>query len=304
MIVSSHLYNLFVLYKNKPFIFVKPVENYGGLLIWKGAEKLATLAGINYKSINTKEFLQNNYDIKTAIYIHGGGGSNTFWVKNGAIDSLLKAITTYRGPVVLGPETFVDDKESLKGIIKVSSNYRKAEEISIFARERYSYQFLKNSLLKGIKIELDHDTALNLSVSDFDIMDVTSKYILYAIRRDMEKINIPNKDYFALWLDPIWQCRNFNEWFTLHARARKIFTNRLHSAILGSILGKPTALLPNSYHKNIGVWEYSLKDRGVEWHEDITTPYWNKYINTIPFIERAVSSCRFQSLMQILYGAR
>ena len=42
--------------------------------------------------------------------------------------------------------------------------------------------------------------------------------------------------------------------------AEEVFTDRLHVAILGSILGKKVTLYGNVYHKNRGVWEYSLRD--------------------------------------------
>ena len=39
-----------------------------------------------------------------------------------------------------------------------------------------------------------------------------------------------------------------------------VYTDRLHVAILAAILGKKTSLYPNSYHKNRGVFEYSLSN--------------------------------------------
>jgi len=51
------------------------------------------------------------------------------------------------------------------------------------------------------------------------------------------------------------------------ANASTIITNRLHSAIIGAILGKNVELFRNSYHKNRSVWEYSLQSKGVKWIE-------------------------------------
>jgi len=42
---------------------------------------------------------------------------------------------------------------------------------------------------------------------------------------------------------------------------RRVHTDRLHVAILGSIVGKETTLYGNRYHKNHGVYRYSLKGK-------------------------------------------
>ena len=66
-------------------------------------------------------------------------------------------------------------------------------------------------------------------------------------------------------LDPVFFCKDFTHWVRLHMGAKSIITNRTHSSILGTILGKETTLFPSSYHKNLSVWEYSLKKRNVQW---------------------------------------
>lgn len=59
------------------------------------------------------------------------------------------------------------------------------------------------------------------------------------------------------------------EEFCEHIRGAKvIITNRLHIAIFGSLLGKKVHLLPGSYHKIAGVYEYSLKaNPSVQFHQ-------------------------------------
>ena len=73
-------------------------------------------------------------------------------------------------------------------------------------------------------------------------------------------------------LDPALYATSFEHWLRLHAGARQIISSRTHSAIAGSILGKPTIMLPGSYHKNRSIWEYVLKDRGVVWGETLEPP--------------------------------
>ena len=52
------------------------------------------------------------------------------------------------------------------------------------------------------------------------------------------------------------------------ANADRIFTDRLHVAILAHTLGKEATLYDNRYHKNRGVYEYSLrKNRKIRFVE-------------------------------------
>ena len=58
----------------------------------------------------------------------------------------------------------------------------------------------------------------------------------------------------------------------MHVYAKSISTNRLHSAILGAICGKPVTLGPSSSHKNKSVWQYSLASGNVRWAHSIEPP--------------------------------
>jgi exopolysaccharide biosynthesis predicted pyruvyltransferase EpsI len=55
---------------------------------------------------------------------------------------------------------------------------------------------------------------------------------------------------------------DFDHFTTLIRDAALIVTDRLHCAVLGSMLGKRVVLRPGSYHKNQGVFEYSLSAPG------------------------------------------
>jgi Glycosyl transferase family 2/Polysaccharide pyruvyl transferase len=59
--------------------------------------------------------------------------------------------------------------------------------------------------------------------------------------------------------------RDLDNYFQLAAGYRHLVTDRLHFAIIGLILGRRVTLLPNLYHKNLGMWETWLKDLGCEW---------------------------------------
>lgn len=110
-----------------------------------------------------------------------------------------------------------------------------------------------------------------------------NSYKLYAIRDDKERASVARESKpFRLWLDPVSVAGSFDEWVQYHARTEKVITNRLHSAILGAILGKRVTLLPNSYHKNRSVHSYSLEERGVTWKEKIEKTLTDRFLSVLP----------------------
>jgi exopolysaccharide biosynthesis predicted pyruvyltransferase EpsI len=115
---------------------------------------------------------------------------------------------------------------------------------------------------ENVHIHLSHDTSLYLLKEDFSLQNWNKSYILIAPRNDREsavtwdkrKIRSPTRILFG----DIVKLDNFNDYVNIIWNARQIYTDRLHNAILSAILGKETFLYPNSYHKNKGVYEFSL----------------------------------------------
>ena len=109
-----------------------------------------------------------------------------------------------------------------------------------------------------VEVIHDHDTALNLTLSDFETSGV-SHMRLIALRRDKEAppALVPPDS-----IDLVRSCECFEDWLSLHTAAEEIVTNRLYSAIVGVILGHSVTLLPNSYFKNRAVWEVLAGSEG------------------------------------------
>lgn len=300
-IASKKLFNLFKKSKSSKFIFVKSGGNFGDYLIYKGAEKIARLANISFQSVSHEEFINSKYPEGVVIYIHGGGGFNPLWSGTPIIE-LHKSITTHSGVTILGPQTFFTDEAYLQKFIIPIFEKSIAKKIYLFTRDITSLEALKEKVPSYVELEIDNDTALNLCAED--ILRPSSckgDFVLYAIREDKELVNIARKDFLSVWLDPIKFCKDFDHWVFLHNRAKRIITNRLHSAIVGVILGKPVELLPNSYHKNRSVWEYSLQQRGVQWSDDMPVTKITSIINSIYPLKRLVSSYKFQAWFRSLY---
>ena len=79
-------------------------------------------------------------------------------------------------------------------------------------------------------------------------------------------------------------------------------TDRLHSAILGTILGIPVTLMPNSYHKNRAVWEYSLSERGVKWLDELKMSRVASAINSLSLMKEITQSHLFERFFKLYYG--
>ena len=85
------------------------------------------------------------------------------------------------------------------------------------------------------------------------------------LRRDGE--SVVAKRWFSR--DPVRICKTPTQYLGLAARYQQIVTDRLHFAICGLIVGRDTTLLPNSYHKNRGMYETWLKPLGCRFAENV-----------------------------------
>jgi len=302
-IVSNKLLNLFKQFKDRKFLFIEPGGNFGDTLIYLGAHKLANLSHVKFESLNYQQFIRLDLSNNDIIYIHGSGGFVPWW-SGRPIKIFRKAISFSKNIVILGPTTFSTDKDFLKKTLIQDIKNGKTRNFYIFAREHVSYNILKELLPSKYNIYLDHDTALNLCSEDFLLTKGKGNFTLYSIREDKESLNVITPDFFSICLDPIRFCYSFEHWLMLHAQAKNIITNRLHSAILGSILNIPTTLLPNSYHKNHSVWEFSLSKRGVKWISTISQKKISCIINSIHPLKKALRTSYFINFLQLLYGVR
>lgn len=305
---SRVLFELFKQYERRQFVFVRPGGNFGDLLIYQGAEKLAHQAGIEFKTVSHPEFMSSDYNRDIVVYIHGGGGFNNWW--SGTPMSILdKAVKTHRGVVISGPQTCSADLSFLENRIGGCFKNAVSEAIFVFARDKVSFSLLEKIVPQSVAMKLDHDTAMNVRITDLPREAASSRgrYLLYAIREDKEKVRVANKRYLSVWLDPVSYCRDFSHWLMMHAKAKAIVTNRIHSATLGSILGKPTTLLPNNYHKNRAIWEYSLKDQGVRWQDSLSaTEVADSSIENNPLLRSLLRSSAVNTFLgwsyRILHG--
>lgn len=301
-VVSNNLFQLFREFSTRPFLFIEPGGNSGDSLIYKGAYKLAAQACLPFRAATHEEVIDrlDSVPSDTVIYIHGSGGFVPLWSGRPSA-ALRRLIATFKGTVILGPSTFSEDVDYLKRSFIDDLPGARCRRLFLFTREHTSYLVLKRCLPAWVELLEDHDTALNLGAGDLDGSCIRQKYSFYAIRTDKEVCPAVTMNVFSSQLDPVPYSRSFEEWFLFHARAREIVTNRLHSSILGAVLGKPTTLMPNSYHKNRSVWEFSLADRGVSWREALPVNPFSTWVSSRVWIRRLRFSHSAQRLIKFYF---
>lgn len=247
--------------------------------------------------------MTESYDDETVIYLHGSGGYNPWW-SGTPMKELKKASETHRGILIQGPSTVHTDEDFLQKYISDPLSETSLEKIFFYTRECTSYDVLKSVLPGQVDLQTDHDTALHLEASEIPgADDGAGAHTFYAIRNDKESRAVTRKRKpFRMWFDPVSSSSSFEEWVGHHARAGAVVTNRLHSAVVSTILVKPTVLLPNSYHKNRSVYEFSLADRGAEWKEKIDTTTLDQFLSCLPaWITSSTRLARTVSTIQGLF---
>jgi exopolysaccharide biosynthesis predicted pyruvyltransferase EpsI len=298
--------------RDRPWIFLRNLGNWGDDLLFTGAEVLATRAGVKWTSYETPEFEKLKIPEDYCIYLQGGGGFND-WSSGRAFENLRHALARNVHLVVQGPMSVGGDLQWLTEKFAKSMQSINCHNFRIFAREHYTYEAFAELGIDNSSsiVHLDHDTALSLTRNDVlklaELIEMPDgNYDLVVMREDPEQ---PSRTPASarsfpvtsgLIIDPAYEADSFRHWLRLHLFARSITTNRLHSSILGCIAGKRVALGPGSYHKNRSVWEQSLSENGAAWVEQLRAPR-TRLWNYLP--ERLQDSYKLRQLRLAMYRA-
>jgi exopolysaccharide biosynthesis predicted pyruvyltransferase EpsI len=213
--------------------------NYGDSLIWHGTKILLSELNISENCVEIDSSKSSD-----TLFVDGGGNFVDYY--SDVRDFLNKKRDLYREIVIL-PHTIFGDKQ-IDTLNKLSGN------VTVFCREKISFDFVKQHLLKG-NVYLWHDCAF---YNDFP-KSQDGKGVLNAFRKDKESIldSIPNINddisYNGFATKPL------DEFINSLKQYEEINTDRLHLAISATLLGKKVNLFPNSYYKNKAVFDYSLK---------------------------------------------
>ncbi|MCC7086816.1 MAG: polysaccharide pyruvyl transferase family protein [Pirellulales bacterium] len=219
--------------RGKRIGYVRPVGNVGDQLIEWATFQLFDKFGIHWNVVSLEQ--PPNAD---ELVFGGGGNMGSFYQANW---NLREKAMSFGIPMTILPQSFMTAEDR--------PFHR------VYLRERRSFKFCPTGIFAP-------DLALGLEYAN----SILPQHDLGVfIRRDCElKVKRP-------WLtrDPVRLCKTPQEYLQLAAQYRRIITDRLHFAISGLILRRETTILPNSYHKNRGMYEAWLGDLGCSFAEDL-----------------------------------
>jgi exopolysaccharide biosynthesis predicted pyruvyltransferase EpsI len=266
---------------------VTPGGNHGDTLIHMGLVKKMDELGIDYACSNLEEAYNRDrvvgakYLINIAsdriglrrsfrlldipgdtelILFEGGGYMNDIWY---GLTLLRQILRGHKQPVAVGPHSFWFRRP---GFLEL---FRGDRPVTIFCRERYSLDLLRGEEVPpNVGLRLSKDTALYLSSRDLDdlVEPKAEGYDLVCFRNDRESM-VPEeirREIVGSLANPVVEDiskkGSLGEFVSAVAGADRVFTDRLHVAIAAHVLGRWTRLYGNRYHKNRGVYEYSLRE--------------------------------------------
>jgi exopolysaccharide biosynthesis predicted pyruvyltransferase EpsI len=273
-------------HKDDKIFTITPGGNHGDTLIHMGMVKKLEELGCEFQCLNLEEaykrrvvlgakYLANiaawrlgvdrGFDLidvpgdADLILFDGGGYMNDIWYGLVLLKQVLKR---HRLPIAVGPQSYWFEATDFMSL------FADDRPVTLFCREPYSRDLLSvKPRPPQIEVLMSKDTALYLDQRYLDSLAVPSEgtYDLVCFRRDKETI-IPREAKREIieqtqnpMVDDISKKGLLRDFVSTVANARRIHTDRLHVAILAHILGKEATLYDNRYHKNRGVYEYSMR---------------------------------------------
>lgn len=267
---STSLADVFAAHREREWYFVRPGGNWGDRLIYSGAASLGRRLGLRWTDLDHAGMIAAPPPAGACIYLHGGGGLNP-WGSRRAFANLQRALQVPDAVVVQGPQTCDTESPETPALFAAALAAPKAGEIHFFTREPVSARFLAPLLPADVRLHVDQDTAFHLTTAQVlalaELAELPrGRYTLLVAREDDEAPPaLPGAAGRAVRMDPAYYASSLSHWLRIHAFANHIVSNRLHSAIAGTLLGRPVDLLAGRYHKNRSIWEFSLRQRGVRW---------------------------------------
>lgn len=269
-------------------------SNIGDTLIWKGVETF--LSSLPYKCLlraSFQTFSFPNIGKSVTILMHGGGNFGDLYAPH---NKLRRDIVEHYpdNKIIVLPQTVY--YEGARNACADAKVFRKHKKLTICARDLYSYNFLKwFRFSKNIMLIPDMAFCIDREELHQMLKPLTGKDLLFK-RIDKEKTDLSQlsniltkQDYdISDWPlykggDPLMDKLNtliaegenakadefaVNTYLPERVRVGvehiskydRIFSNRLHGAILAILLGKETFIIDNSYGKNSQYYNTWLKD--------------------------------------------
>ncbi|TFH13970.1 hypothetical protein E4H04_11055 [Candidatus Bathyarchaeota archaeon] len=242
--ISYSCFNLEALYRENLLLGAKYLLNIG---LWKLG------SGLGFRILELPRETE-------LILFEGGGYMSDIWYGPTLLRQVMKRD---KAPVAVGPQSYLFTHT------RFHQYFEDGRPVHLFCREPYSLEHLrKKGLPSNVTISLSPELALYLTPDDLSrfIEPREGGYELIAFRNDKESAieKSVRDEVMELSDNPviadISMQKTLTDFVSAVYHAAYVYTDRLHVAILSQILGKPVTLFGNMYHKNRGVWEYSLKN--------------------------------------------
>lgn len=274
------------------FIDLPYYSNIGDTLIWKGTEDF--LKSVPYKCLLRASFQTFQYpplSEEIVILMMGGGNFGDLYAPHNELRR--KVVQKYpNNRIIILPQTVY--YEAAKNARRDAMVFRQHKHLTICARDQYSYRFLrafgfsknillvpdmafcinKEELMQYCRPSLDKDlffqrvdkektdvSAIDSMSNNYDISDWPNYAEpepmvehLYALIRDNR---FKEADEYAVTTYLPQRVKTGVEHISQYNR---VFSNRLHGAILSVLLGKEVFILDNSYGKNSQYYNAWLRD--------------------------------------------
>jgi exopolysaccharide biosynthesis predicted pyruvyltransferase EpsI len=240
-------------YSNQEVVYCANPGNAGDALIAHATFQLFEKLNIKLQIIKHEEIVHDK------IIFYAGGGNLVAGKYENAYYFINNNFRQNR-EIILLPHTVHGYDELLLS----------AKNLTIFCREKTSYQNLSAIGFPSERLFLAHDMAFQLAKKEFQDYLMNGKGTAYCYRTDKESartFDMPNDnlDISLSWNGELWHRPDFAKNVT-HSLAsylsafENIKTDRLHVAILAAIMGKKVVMYPNNYYKIKAVFEYSIKE--------------------------------------------
>ena len=219
------------------------------------------------------------------VLIHGGGFLGTLWIEEEKkLRKVLSALSK-RNIVIMPQTVFYDDNENGRNELKTSQEiYSKCRNLSVFLREKYSYEFFRKNFPK-VDSYLVPDMVLQLDKYEGKVKK--RKGILLCLRNDIEKTQdvndevrksleylheefIPTDTVVDRRINKKNRKSEVNRKLKEFASAKLIVTDRLHGMVLSAIAQTPCIVVLSKSHKVKGVYEWIKNLDYIELVEDVS----------------------------------
>jgi len=280
------------------FLVLTPEHgNMGDHAIAQAETDLLKRLGIKYVEITGKKLNEMYWEKQLDVFngfpilINGGGNLGTLWMD---VETLERTIFTKnpKSRIMVLPNTiyYEDNNWGREELRKSEQIYNRHRHLTIYARERTSYEFMK---LLYRDVRLVPDMVLSLKKDHYNL---ERKGCLLCLRGDCEKTRtqqdektirqqaaqlfgeqVTDTDMIAKGGVPVEQReRALEEKFAQFAGVELVITDRLHGMIFCAITGTPCVVINSKSPKVRGCYEW-IKDldyiRFADSPDDIVAQY-------------------------------